>query len=173
MELWSAQTPDPDAALKNAISLESEYSSLFGSISILEGPGATTKTTASGPTPTSGGNPGKIKLFYYSTNVASEAQWEIYEGDSGFLGCPEVETPDFIKKSGSFAGIHNGDSGFTPYGKSCKYEGKNLPTGEVGVEVGKFVCDGYRDATCYTGNGNQGTCQYGYTNIFSVMRCEW
>lgn len=147
---------------------------MFGTLTILEGPGS--KTTATGPAPTNGGDAGRIALYYYSTNVASEAQWEIYDyyGQFGdYSGCPEVKTPSFVKKDGAFAGIRNGDSGLKAFGKSCRYEGTNLPTGEVAVEVGKFICDGYRDATCYTGTGEQGTCQYGYTNVFQVMHCFW
>lgn len=169
---WTTQYGDPDKVLSSAISLESVISSMFGTLTVIEGLGPTT-TTATGPAPTSGSNPERITLYYYHTNVDGEAQWEIYEGAGSGRGCPETQTPDFVKKDGSFAGIHNGDSGFKAYGKLCKYEGTNLPTGEHGVKAGKFVCGGYRDAACYTGNGDEGTCQYGYTGVFSVMYCEW
>ncbi|CAI7617308.1 unnamed protein product [Penicillium viridicatum] len=127
MEQWKVQTTDPDEVLSSALSLESVFSSMFGTLTILEGPGS--KTTATGPAPTNGGDAGRIALYYYSTNVASEAQWEIYDyyGQfGGYDGCPEVKTPSFVKKDGAFAGIHNGDSGLKAFGKSCRRPG-NVP----------------------------------------------
>lgn len=131
MESWPTTTEDPAEVLSSAISQESVLSSMFGSLSVLEG----LTTTATGPAPTSGSSAGRIELFYYHTNVDSEAQWEIYEGIASGKGCPGRFPPDFVKKDGSYNGIHNGDSGFKAYGKSCKYEGTNLPIGKPGVKV--------------------------------------
>jgi hypothetical protein len=66
----------------------------------------------------------------------------------------------------------DGQSGIKAFGATCTYKGTNLPIGDEGKEVGKLVCDKYRDATCYAGFGDEGDCET-WEEVYAIMTCKW
>ncbi|KAJ5632142.1 hypothetical protein N7490_008481 [Penicillium lividum] len=151
-------------------------------VSATEGPSVTTATPIpTGPIP--GGSEDStsssawgVSIYFWKDQSTGKGQWELYEHEGGLMsgsGCPEVEKPDFIITDGSYQGLGDGDGGFEAFGSTCTYKGKNLPTGDVDVEVGSFVCDGYRDAVCYSGSGVQGTCIESTQSVFYIVTCKW
>ncbi|KAJ5643414.1 uncharacterized protein N7484_005921 [Penicillium longicatenatum] len=163
-------TIDSDYESSIAISLELVYSSLFGPLSIIAGPGAAAATpTPTGPVPGGSEDPTSdsawsVSIYYWQDEHSGDGQWELYQIEGGLVdgGCPEVVPPDEIITDGSYKRLGDGYSGFKAFGSSCIYNGKNLPTGDVNAEVGTLSCDGYRDAICYTGAGDEGSCVESY-----------
>lgn len=132
--------------------------------------------TPTGAAPTNGLNLGRITISYYWDEHSGDGEWDLYEWYDhglGFSECPEVQKPNFVKTDGAYKGLRDGNGGFKAFGSTCTYKGTNLPTGQSGQEVGTFVCDGYRDATCYTGFGARGSCAQGWLQVFEVVTCKW
>ncbi|KAJ9367746.1 CAZyme family GH71 and CBM24 [Paecilomyces variotii] len=182
MEQWPEVTLEPDADVSIAMSLDSEESSMFGTLSVISGLATSTATatataTAAGTAPSNGPYAGRISISYYYDEHTDTGEWDLYqyyenESNSG-IECPEVQTPDFVKSDGAYAGMSDGTGGFQAFGSTCTYRGADLPTGQIDEKVGTFVCNGYRDATCYSGNGQQGTCAEGWLTTLQVVNCEW
>jgi hypothetical protein len=123
-----------------------------------------------------GQDAGIVVISYYWDDHSGDGEWDLYQSYANELGrdaCPEVDTSDFVKKDGAYKGLGDGTGGFKAFGSTCTYKGTNLPTGQTGQQVGTFVCDGYRDAICYTGQGDMGTCSQGWLEHFEVVRCDW
>lgn len=165
-------TPSPEADISLALDLDLTLSSEFGTLSVISGP----SPSPTGAAPMNGPNPGRITISYYWNDQTGDGQWdlyEFYENGEGIDECPEVQTPDFVKTDGAYKGLGDGDGGFKAFGSTCTYKGTNLPTGQIGQKVGVFVCNGYRDAICYAGNGALGTCSQGWLSVFELVTCQW
>lgn len=176
MEHWPTSTSDPKAMTSIAASLDSVLSSMFGSLTVLQGPTA----TPTGPAPSNGAMLGEIQVFYLSNSQSKDTQWEIYEGyqdggSPGGKGCPEGNAPDSTLKDGAYYGMGDGQTGIKAFGATCTYKGTNLPINpldDTGAGVGKLVCDKYRDATCYNDGRDEGTCEV-WEEVYSIMTCKW
>ncbi|KAJ5660761.1 uncharacterized protein N7484_000133 [Penicillium longicatenatum] len=143
MEEWATVTDDPDAIISIAISLDSVLASKYGSLTVLEGASATPTGLATSNGATLGG-----------------------------AGCPEGNPPDSTIKDGAYDGMGDGQSGIKAFGVTCAYKGINLLIGDEGKEVGKLVCDKYRDATYYAGFGDKGDCET-WEEVYAIMTYKW
>ncbi|PYI24699.1 hypothetical protein BO99DRAFT_427728 [Aspergillus violaceofuscus CBS 115571] len=184
MEQWPEITPQPDEDIRLASSLEAELSSMFGPLDVISGAEATAtatgtgtgKGTASGSAPSNGADAGRVLISYYHDTHTGAGEWDLYlyyeHGPSPDM-CPEVQTPNFVMMDGAFQGLRDGTGGFKAFGSTCTYKGADLPSsqssGSNEAKVGTFVCDGFRDATCYTDLAVGTTCAEGWQSANEVF----